>query len=183
MCRASNFRWFFPRKVNVSKLSLIALRLILIHLTHSPSKVVNPDDANGAALEAALVEVADCKSFQGRSDTWELQRWAWNEYDPAFFHLSTAQHQNASELRPSSANSEGCVITPMPYAPFPPAAHSSFVRLRRDITSDSCVVAMIYRALHVHCRTISGNDEFFHNIDVKVSAHPRRCTTIFFIFC
>mmetsp|Transcript_12443 Transcript_12443/g.23345 ORF Transcript_12443/g.23345 Transcript_12443/m.23345 type:complete len:2568 (-) Transcript_12443:2177-9880(-) len=130
-------------------------------------KLVNPDDANGAALEAALVEVADCKSFQGRSDTWELQRWAWNEYDPAFFHLSTAQHQNASELRPSSTNSEECVITPMPYAPFPPAAHTSFVRLRRDITSDSCVVGIIYRALHVHCRSISENDEFFHNIDAK----------------
>lgn len=123
-------------------------------------KLVNPDDANGAALEAALVEVADCKSFQGRSDTWELQRWAWNEYDPAFFHLSTTQHQNASELRPTSSTSEECVITPMPYAPFPPSAHNSFVRLRRDITSDCCVVAIIYRALHVHCRTISGKDEF-----------------------
>lgn len=123
-----------------------------------------------------MVEVADCKSFQGRSDTWELQRWAWNEYDPAFFHLSTTQHQNASELRPTSSTSEECVITPMPYAPFPPSAHNSFVRLRRDITSDCCVVAIIYRALHVHCRTISGKDEF-SDTDTKVSV-CRRLTVI-----
>lgn len=126
-------------------------------------KLVNPDDANGAALEAVLVEVADCKSFQGRSDKWELQRWAWNEYDPAFFHLSTAQHQNASENRPIGSNS----ITPIPYAPFPPAAHTSFSRLRRDITSDACVVAIIYRALHVHCRTILEADEFFQKLGVN----------------
>jgi len=132
-------------------------------------KLVNPDDATGAALEAALVEVADCKSFQGKSDKWELQRWAWNEYDPAFFHLSLRQHQNASEDRPNGLDSKDRRITPMPYAPFPPAAHKAFLRLRRDVTSDSCVIATLYRALHVHCRDVNGDDEFIEQVDGKVS--------------
>ena len=128
---------------------------------------MNPDDATGAALEAALVEVADCKTFQGKSDRWELQRWAWNEYDPAFFHASQRQHQNASEDRPNGSDSKDEII-PMPYAPFPPAAHESFLRLRKDITSDSCVIAILYRALHVHCRKITEDDEWLKKINSKV---------------
>lgn len=126
---------------------------------------VNPDDATGAALEAALVDIADCKSFQGKSDKWELQRWAWNEYDPAFFHLSLRQHQNASEYRPNGLDSKDRRITPMPYAPFPPAAHKTFLRLRRDVTSDACLVAMLYRALHVHCRDCLVDDHFLGKLD------------------
>ena len=119
--------------------------------------MVNPDDATGAALEAALVEVADCKCVQGKSDTWVLQRWGWNEYDPAFFHLSLRQHQNASEMRPNG-DSKDRKITPIPYAPYPPAAHIFFRRLRRDITSDSCIIATVYRSLHVHCYDTDGNE-------------------------
>lgn len=130
--------------------------------------MVNPDDASGAALEAALVEVADCKSFQGKSDQWQLQRWAWNEYDPAYFHASQRQHQDASEIRPNGLDSKKREITPMPYAPFPPAAHRTLLRLRRDFTSDSTVIATLYRALHVHCRTIKKENDLADTIKGEV---------------
>ena len=153
------------QKENSSYAPKLTCRLIFLYFI-----VVNPDDATGAALEAALVEVADCKSFQGKSDKWELQRWAWNEYDPAFFHLSLRQHQNASEVRPNSLDSKDRSITAMPYAPFPPPAHRSFTRLRRDITSDSAIIAVIYRALHVHCRDVVGEDDkFVNSVDNCVS--------------
>ncbi len=133
---------------------------------------MNPDDATGAALEAALVQVADCKSFQGKSDKWELQRWAWNEYDPSFFHISQRQHQNASENRPIGLDSKQRQITPMPYAPFPPVAHRALLRLRRDVTSDATVIATLYRALHVHCRTIKDEDgdDLINDINGKVNS-------------
>lgn len=124
-------------------------------------KFVNPEDATGAALEAVLVEVADCKSFRGKSDQWVLQRWAWNEYDPSFFHASTQCHQDAAENRPigmvSSETSK--TVASFPYAPFPPQAHESFMRLRKDLTADSSIIATCYRVLHTH----------FHN-DIKISA-------------
>lgn len=139
-------------------------RYIFVNMQYFFPLGVNPDDATGAALEAALVDVADCKSFQGKSDKWELQKWAWNEYDPAFFHLSLRQHQNASEYRPNGLDSKDRNITPMPYAPFPPSAHKSFIRLRRDITADACVVAILYRSLHVHCSE-DIEDKFLANLE------------------
>lgn len=128
-------------------------------------KLVNPDDASGAALEAALVEVAECKSYQGKSDQWELQRWAWNEYDPAFFHLSQRHHQDASENRPNALRSKtDKKVRAVPYVPFPPLAHRSFLRLRRDVTSDASLIAVLYRALHVHCRSIPSKDVFVERL-------------------
>ena len=106
-----------------------------------------------------------------------MQRWAWNEYDPAFFHLSLRHHQNASEARPNSLDSKDRSITPMPYAPFPPPAHRAFTRLRRDITSDSSIIAIIYRALHVHCRDIVGEEDKFVN-NAKKSASVSVCVCI-----
>jgi hypothetical protein len=50
-------------------------------------KQINPDDASGAALEASLSEVAVRKCRLGDADQWELRKWAWNEYDPAFNHI------------------------------------------------------------------------------------------------
>jgi len=52
-------------------------------------KLVNPDDASGAALEDALSAVATRKCRSGQADEWELQKEAWKEYDPAFYHIST----------------------------------------------------------------------------------------------
>ncbi len=123
---------------------------------------VNPEDATGAALEAILVEVADCKSILGKSDKWQLQRWAWNEYDPAFFHISVQNHQDAAENRPSGmgATKGKGKVDSFPYAPFPPTAHSSFVRLRKDISADANIIAIIYRVLHIHCRSNIENDVF-----------------------
>lgn len=130
-------------------------------------KLVNPDDATGAALEAALREVAECRSSRGRlePDKWELKRAAWEDYDPAFFHISLRNHQNAAENRPkrgmASMGGGGSVkdgmagsdcMDAVAYAPPPPPAHESFCRLRRDITSDATVLALLYRTLHVHCR-------------------------------
>ena len=111
-----------------------------------------------------------------------MQRWAWNEYDPAFFHLSLRQHQTASEVRPNSLDSKDRSITPMPYAPFPPPAHRSFTRLRRDITSDSAIIAIVYRALHVHCRDVVGEDDkFVNSADGCVSVSSFHLQIVFLI--
>jgi len=134
-------------------------------LLNEEGKLVNPDDASGAALEAALEEVADVKVSRGRltaaADQWEVRRIVWDEYDPAFYHTSRQHHQTAAENRPGATLDSGAApgtsaTTKAPaakmYAPRPPAAHPSFYRIRRDITADGVVAAIIYRTIHVHCR-------------------------------
>jgi hypothetical protein len=136
-------------------------------LLNEEGKLVNPDDASGAALEAALEEVADVKVSRGRltatADQWEVRRAVWDEYDPAFYHTSRQHHQTAAENRPSvvapdSVPPPGTSATASKapaaktYAPRPSDAHPSFNRIRRDITADGVVVAILYRTLHVHCR-------------------------------
>ena len=131
---------------------------------------MNPEDATGAALEAVLVEVADCRSCRGKSDEWVLQRWAWNEYDPAFFHISTVSHQNAAENRPmgmvNTKTNKG--VDSFPYAPFPPQAHSSFLRLREDVTADSNVIASVYRVLHVHFYNPDEENSFSEDVSINL---------------
>jgi hypothetical protein len=129
-------------------------------------KLLNPDDATGAALEAALAEVAARKSVKGKlaPDQWELRRWAWAEYDPAFYHISLRGHQSAAENRPLAVSDQPSGerkkrTEPNPYAPRPAAAHASFERLRRDMTSDASVLAITYRILHVHCRHAKSNKD------------------------
>ena len=134
---------------------------------------VNPEDTTGAALEAILVEVADCKSILGKSDKWQLQKWAWNEYDPAFFHSSVQSQQNAAENRPKGmgASKEKGKIDSFPYAPFPPTAHDSFSRLRKDISADANVIAIIYRVLHIHCRKNLDNEAFSTDVSSGIQYH------------
>jgi hypothetical protein len=118
-------------------------------------KLVNPDDATGAALEAVLAEVADRKVSRGKMepDKWELQREAWESYDPSFFHISLRSHQTAAESRPiPTGTSRSFGVEAKPLAPPLPSAHPSFTRLRRDITCDATVLAIAYRTLHMHCR-------------------------------
>ena len=135
-------------------------------LLNEEGKLVNPDDASGAALEAALEEIADVKVSRGRltasADHWEVRRAVWDEYDPAFYHTSRQHHQTAAENRPSAAAPDGDLASgtiaaskataAKTYAPRPSVAHPSFNRIRRDITADGVVVAILYRTLHVHCR-------------------------------
>lgn len=136
-------------------------------LLNEEGKLVNPDDASGAALEAALEEVADVKVSRGRltasADHWEVRRAVWDEYDPAFYHTSRQHHQTAAENRPSAAPdgdsapgtnvaSKATSTVAKTYAPRPSVAHPSFNRIRRDITADGVVVSILYRILHVHCR-------------------------------
>lgn len=115
------------------------------HVLIEAAKVINPDDAVGAALEDALRDVATRKKKSGSPDEWELAKDAWRQYDPAFHHISTHDHQGASENRPKPKKST-------PYSPRPAQAHAAFTRIRRDLTADSCILAIIYRILHVHCR-------------------------------
>ncbi|KAK1739980.1 E3 ubiquitin-protein ligase [Skeletonema marinoi] len=110
-------------------------------------KKINPDDASGAALEEALNEVGTRKCKSGAPDEWELKESAWSEYDPNFQHISTRAHQHASENRPKQKADAAC----LPYAPRPLPSHNLFNRLRRDLTSDSTLLACVYRVLHVHC--------------------------------
>ena len=110
-------------------------------------KEINPDDASGAALEEALNKVGTRKRKSGAPDEWELKESAWNEYDPSFHHISTRAHQQASENRPKQKADAPC----LPYAPKPLPSHNLFIRLRRDLTADSTLLACIYRVLHVHC--------------------------------
>ena len=125
-------------------------------------KQINPDDASGAALGQALSEVAERKSSRERlaPHHWELSRQAWDDYDPAFFHISMRSHQSAAENRPKPASSSSALgVEAKPFAPpkqIP--AHPSFARLERDITADATVLAVAYRTLHVHCSPQSGDN-------------------------
>ena len=44
------------------------------------------------------------------------------------------------------------------YTPAAPAAHPSFSRLRRDVTADATVLAVVYRILHMHCSEMKRTD-------------------------
>jgi len=128
-------------------------------------KLLNPDDATGAALESTLNEVAEHKSVRGKLEPnqWELREDAWEEYDPAFYHISLRSHQAAAESRPTTKLKTDNIygVLPKALAPFMPfAPHPSFARLRRDITSDATVLAIVYRTLHVHCREKRSAEDF-----------------------
>jgi hypothetical protein len=116
-------------------------------------RLVNPDDATGAALGATLTEVAEHKSIRGPLEPkkWVLREKVWEEYDPAFFHISLRSHEQASESRPKVTGEGIYGIEARPYAPPPPDSHPSFCRLRRDFTSDATILAVCYRILHNHC--------------------------------
>lgn len=119
--------------------------------------VLNPDNPAGAVIDEALFHIAVEKSSSARGggDLWELKRDAWAEYDPAFFHLSIEGHQCAAENRPAVKSSPASAreLPPQPYTPRPSSAHPSFLRIRRDITSDASVLAIAYRTLHIHCHS------------------------------
>ncbi|CAB9510311.1 protein ligase UBR2 [Seminavis robusta] len=120
-------------------------------------KLVNPDDATGAALGAVLEEVADRKSSRGKlePDKWELRRSAWEAYDPSFYHVSLRSHQTAAENRPqppNAPNKRQLFGHAKPYGPLTLPAHPTFQRLRRDVSADATLLAIAYRILHLHCR-------------------------------
>ena len=128
---------------------------------------MHPDDATGSALEEILSSVAERKLSHSKlgPDTWEIKEESWTEYDPAFFHISIRSHQDAAENRSHlGALDKNRAVS---YAPVPPEAHESFSRIRKDITSDACIVALLYRILHVHCRgdnkTEKDNDAYWGN--------------------
>lgn len=119
-------------------------------------KLLNPDDATGAALGAVLSEVATRKVSRGKMepDKWELSRSAWESYDPSFYHINLRNHQTAAESRPNleSGEKELFRVKAKSMSPPLPVAHQDFVRLRRDITSDATILAITYRTLHMHIR-------------------------------
>ena len=122
-------------------------------------KRFNPNDAGGALLELTLLEVAERKPSSGLDpDQWLLKKDKFLEYDPAFYHVSPRAHQSAAESRSTNmGNFKGgdYFYQPNPYAPRPGPVHSVLRRLRRDLTADSAVVALVYRTLHVHCSNVS----------------------------
>jgi len=125
-------------------------------LLSEEGKLINPDDATGAALGTVLADIADRKVSRGKlePDKWEMKRSAWDTYDPAFYHISLRCHQMVAETRPKPQASEQAAFgwEPRPYSPRPREAHEFFRRLRRDATADATVLAATYRVLHMHCR-------------------------------
>lgn len=125
-------------------------------LLSEEGKLVNPDDATGAALGTVLGDVADRKHSRGKMepDKWEMKRSGWDMYDPSFFHISLRSHQTAADVRPRPPESPDASFgwEARPYAPEPVAAHPFFERLRRDATADTTTLAIAYRVLHLHCR-------------------------------
>jgi Putative zinc finger in N-recognin (UBR box) len=117
-------------------------------------KLVNPDDATGAALASVLSDIASRKVSRGKMepDKWELNREAWDSYDPSFFHINSRNHQQAADNRPSLDSDTKFKCKPKPFCPPPLGAHHSSSRLRRDITADSTILAITYRTLHMHIR-------------------------------
>ncbi len=121
-------------------------------------KLVNPDDATGAALGVVLSEVATRKISRAKMepDKWQLNRSVWEEYDPSFFHISLRHHQTAAESRPVPEGSDvNYGVVPKAFCAKPTPAHSAFARLRRDITCDAALLAITYRTLHMHCHNTS----------------------------
>lgn len=117
-------------------------------------KLVNPDDATGAALGSVLAEVAHRKVSRSKTEPhkWELTSDAWESYDPSFFHISLRSHQTAAESRPPARGTKASYgVVPKAFCPLLLPAHASFSRLRRDITSDATTLAIVYRTLHMHC--------------------------------
>jgi hypothetical protein len=117
-------------------------------------KLVNPDDATGAALGTVLADVANRKISRGKMepDKWELNREAWESYDPSFYHINLRNHQTAAECRPALPAEGKYRVKPKPFCPPMPAGHPAFSRLRRDISCDSTILAIAYRTLHMHVR-------------------------------
>ena len=125
-------------------------------------KMLNPDDATGAALGVVLSEVASRKVSRAKMepDKWQLRRDAWEEYDPSFFHISLRNHQMVAESRPTPGDSNpNYGVVPKALCPRPPEAHIEFNRLRRDFTADGSLLAIVYRTLHMHCRDVSKKKE------------------------
>ena len=127
-------------------------------LLSEEGKLVNPDDATGAALGAVLDTVASRKVSRRtmEPDKWELNKPSWDAYDPAFYHCSLRNHQTAAEGRPKPKAESTAPFgwEARPYAPVLRNCHPSFKRLRRDATSDLTVLAVVYRVLHLHCRSV-----------------------------
>jgi len=130
-------------------------------LLSEEGKLINPDDATGAALGKVLEEVADRKSSSKlEADKWGIKRDAWKIYDPSFHHISLRMHQTAAENRPKPVVDKASPWgqTAQPYVPEPPEAHPIFDRLRRDATSDAATLAVAYRVLHMHMREKTDRD-------------------------
>ena len=119
-------------------------------------KLVNPDDATGAALGAVLVDVANRKISHRKMepDKWELNREAWEDYDPSFYHINLRNHQIAAESRPAFPADNKFRVKPKAFCPPSVESHRDFVRLRRDVTCDATILAITYRTLHMHIRDI-----------------------------
>ena len=117
-------------------------------------KLVNPDDATGAALGAVLADVANRKISHRKMepDKWELNREAWEDYDPSFYHINLRNHQNSAESRPAFPADNKFRVKPKPFCPPSFECHRDFARLRRDVTCDATILAISYRTLHMHIR-------------------------------
>ncbi len=117
-------------------------------------KLLNPDDATGAALGVVLAEVANRKISRRtmEPDKWELNREAWESYDPSFYHINLRNHQTAAESRPAFPADNKFRVKPKPFCPALFASHPDFIRLRRDVTCDITILAVTYRTLHMHIR-------------------------------
>lgn len=117
-------------------------------------KLLNPDDATGAALGVVLTEVANRKISRRtmEPDKWELNREAWESYDPSFYHINLRNHQTAAESRPAFPADNKFRVKPKPFCPALFPSHPDFMRLRRDVTCDITILAVTYRTLHMHIR-------------------------------
>jgi len=117
-------------------------------------KLLNPDDATGAALGVVLGEVANRKISRRTNEPhkWELNREAWESYDPSFYHINLRNHQTAAESRPAFPADNKFRVKPKPFCPPLFESHRAFVRVRRDVTSDATILAITYRTLHMHIR-------------------------------
>ena len=122
---------------------------------------------SGVSIEDLLSSIANRKKMKiGVADTWEIRHDEWDNYDPAFFHISLRSHQIAQENRPlARCLKQSDKFVSKPYSPKPPLAHRAFKRLRKDITSDSCIIALCYRTLYMHCRLTK--DDVEHSSDLK----------------
>ena len=115
---------------------------------NAEGRILNPDDATGAALECILSLVGKQSNASNCGpNKWELNKDAWVDYDPAFWHIAQRAHQTIAEVKPIT----GPKSSPRSYAPKPADFHAWYGNIRFGLIGDAAILSVCYRVLHVHC--------------------------------
>lgn len=136
----------------------LSLRREIVHrlasgpCTHSEVHECCHHSSDGSEVipESMIEEILASVAVRREARDLEAERFvlsenAWEEYDPAFFHMTNQAHQQALEMRPSPKKESG----PSPKACVrpPPPAHPVFAPLRLGLLSSRTLLQVIRTVL------------------------------------